>query len=404
MVAVQYNPFTPDAQADPYPLYHQLRNEQPVHWSELMEAHVCSRYDDVVAVLRDPRFSADRRRARSRFVQAAAEMEQNAGPFFQAQTMLTSDPPQHTRLRGLVNKAFTARRVESLRPHIQEIVDELLDAVQGKRELDVIWDLGYPLPVIVIAELLGVPSGHREQFKHWSDGIVGTLGSPFAAPEVQQRAFQSMTELAAYFRDVIEERRRAPQDDLISALIAAEEQGQALSEEELLATLILLLVAGNETTTNLIGNGTLALLRHPDQLARLRADPSVAESAVEELLRYDSPVQATGRVAMEDVEVGGTLVREGQVAFLLLGAANRDPAVFPDPDRLDLTRRDNRHVAFGYGIHFCLGAPLARIEAQVALPSLLARFPSLRLATEELDWSGGLILRGLKKLPVTVDL
>jgi len=403
MVSVQYNPFVPEVQANPYPLYHQLRREEPVHWSELMEAWVCTRYEDIVAVLRDPRFSADRRRARSRFVQAAAEMEQNAGPLFQAQTMLTSDPPQHTRLRGLVNKAFTPRRVEALRVHIQEIVDGLLDAVRDKRELDVIWDLGYPLPVIVIAELLGVPAEHREQFKHWSDGIVGTLGAPFASPEVQQRAMESAIGLAGYFRDVIDERRRAPKDDLISALIAAEEQGQALSEEELLATLVLLLVAGNETTTNLIGNGTLALLRHPDQLERLRNDPSIAESAVEELLRYDSPVQATGRVAMEDVEVGGTVVQEGQVAFLLLGAANRDPAVFAEPDRLDLTRQDNRHVAFGYGIHFCLGAPLARVEAQVALPSLLRRFPDLRLAAEELDWSGGLILRGLKRLPVTVN-
>jgi cytochrome P450 len=327
-------------------------------------------------------------------------MQAQAGPLLQAQTMLTSDPPQHTRLRGLVNKAFTARRLESLRPHIQEIVDELLDAMKGKRELDVIWDLGYPLPVIVIAELLGVPPDHREQFKHWSDGIVGSLGSAFAAPDVQQRAMDSATALVGYFQGVIAERRRAPKDDLISALIAAEEQGQVLSEEELLATLVLLLVAGNETTTNLIGNGTLALLRHPDQLARLRSDPSIAETAVEELLRYDSPVQATGRVATEDIEVGGTVVKEGQVAFLLLGAANRDPAVFPEPDRLDLTRQDNRHVAFGYGIHFCLGAPLARIEAQVALPSLLARFPGLRLATGELEWGGNLILRGLKRLPV----
>ena len=400
MVAVQYNPFVPEIQANPYPLYHQLRSEDPVHWSELMESHVFSRYDDVLAVLRDARFSANRRRARSRFVQAATEMEEAGAPLFMAQTMLTSDPPEHTRLRGLVNKAFTARRIESLRPRIQEIVDELLDAVEGKGGMDVIWDLGYPLPVIVIAELLGVPPDHREQFKQWSDGIVGTLGAPMASPETQQRAQTSVMELAAYFRDVVAERRREPKDDLISALISAEEQGNALGEEELIATLILLLVAGNETTTNLSGNGMLALLRHPDQLERLRNEPSLAEPAVEELLRYDSPVQATGRVALEDVEVGGTVVPEGGVAFLLLGAANRDPAVFPEPDRLDLGRQDNRHVAFGYGIHFCLGSPLARVEAQVALPSLLRRFPNPRLATEELEWSGGLILRGLKKLPV----
>jgi cytochrome P450 len=303
-----------------------------------------------------------------------------------------------------VSRAFTPRHVEErLAPRIEALVDELLAEARERGELDVMRDFAEPLPAIVIAELLGVPAEHREQFKHWSDGIVGTLGAPFASPEVQQRAMESAIGLAGYFREVIEERRRAPKDDLISALIAAEEQGQALSEEELLATLVLLLVAGNETTTNLIGNGMLALLRNRDQLERLRDDPSIAESAVEELLRYDSPVQATGRVAMEDIEVGGTVVKEGQVAFLLLGAANRDPAVFAEPDRLDLTRRDNRHVAFGYGIHFCLGAPLARVEAQVALPSLLRRFPDLRLATEELDWGGGLILRGLKSLPVAVN-
>jgi len=400
MVTVQYNPFTPETHANPYPRYHQLREQDPVHWSELMEAWVLTRYDDVVAVLKDARFSADRRRARNRFAQQAAQMQQEVGPLGQATTMLSADPPQHTRLRGLVSKAFTPRAVEALRPRIQEIVDELLDAVDGSGQFDVIQDLAYPLPVIVIAEMLGVPPEERARFKRWSGDVVATLGGPFASPETFERSRTSAQELAEYFRGVIAERRREPRDDLLSALLAAEEQGQVLSEEELLATCILLLIAGNETTTNLIGNGMLALLRHPGQLEKLRSDPSLTESAVEEFLRYDGPVQATGRVALEDVEVGEQVIQGGQVAFTLLGAANRDPTRFPNPDRLDLARDDNQHVAFGYGIHYCLGAPLARVEAQAAFPTLLRRFPKLELATGEPEWGGNFILRGLKRLPV----
>ena len=285
MVTVQYNPFIPEVHADPYPLYHRLREENPVHWSELLEAWVLTRYDDVVAVLKDKRFSANRRQARNRFVQQAAAMQEQGGPLTGAATMLSSDPPEHTRLRGLVSKAFTVRAIDAMRPHIQEIVDELLDAVQERGRMDIIQDLAYPLPVIVIAEMLGVPPERRDTFKRWSDDLVATLGGPLVAPEVQERARRSAQEMADYFRSVIEERRREPKEDLLSALLAAEERGEVLSEEELLATCILLLAAGNETTTNLIGNGVLALLRNPDQLERLRADPSLTESAVEEFLR-----------------------------------------------------------------------------------------------------------------------
>ena len=400
MVTLQYNPFVPETHANPYPLYQQLRESDPIHWSELLDGWVLTRYDDVVAVLKDPRFSADRRRARNRFVQQALIAQEQAGPLAQANTMLSSDPPEHTRLRGLVSKAFTFKAVEAMRPRIQQIVDELLDGVQDKGRMDVIWDVGYPLPVIVIAELLGVPSERRDTFKRWSDDIVATLGGPLVPPEVQERGRQSAQEMAQYFRSVIEERRTAPRDDLLSALIAAKERGEVLSEEELLATCILLLAAGNETTTNLIGNGMLALLRNPDQLDRLRADPSLTESAVEELLRYDGPVQATGRVATEDIEVGGKVIEEGQLAFCMLAAANRDPAQFPSPDALDIARRDNKHIAFGFGIHFCLGAPLARAEAQIAFSTLLRRIPSPRLAAEQVEWGGTFILRGLKRLPV----
>ena len=400
MVTVQYNPFVPEIHANPYPLYRQLREEDPVHWSPLLEGWILTRYDDVLEVLKHPQFSADRRRARNRFVQAAMEQQAQAGPFAQAQTMLSSDPPEHTRLRGLVSKAFTFKAVEALRPRIQQIVDELLDRVQDTGRMDAIWDLGYPLPVIVIAEMLGVPPEQRDTFKRWSDDIVATLGGPLVAPEVQERGRKSVEEMGAYFTHVIAERRQAPKDDLLSRLIAAEERGEMLSEQEMLATCILLLAAGNETTTNLIGNGTLALLRNPEQFELLRAQPELVESAVEEFLRYDGPVQGTARVAMADVEIGGQAIKEGQLAFTMLAAADRDPAIFSRPEALDITRTDNRHMAFGYGIHFCLGAPLARAEAQIAFATLLRRLPELRLDVEEPQWGGTFILRGLKGLPV----
>lgn len=402
MVTTQYNPFLPEVHANPYPMYDRLRAEDPVHWSQIMEVWVLTRYEDVVTVLTDPRFSADRRQARNRFAERAQRMEEEFGPFGRTQTMLTSDPPLHTRLRRLVSKAFTPRMVEGLRPRIQEIVEELLDGALESGRLDVIRDLAYPLPVIVIAEMLGVPPDHRAQFKRWSDEIVATLGGPFVPPDVLQQASKSVHELSDYLRGVIAERRKEPREDLISGLIRAEEQGQILSEDEMLASAMLLLVAGNETTTNLIGNGMLALLRNPDQLERLRDDLSLVPRTVEELLRYDGPVQATGRVALEDLEIGGREVRKGQVTFAVLGAANRDPTQFEDAEQLDITRQPNEHVSFGDGIHFCLGAPLARAEGQIAFEALLKRLPSPQLEVEDPPWGGTFILRGLKSLPVSI--
>jgi hypothetical protein len=382
-------------------MYHALREQDPVHWSDLMEAWVLTRYDDVLFALRDPRFSADRRRGRSRFAQMAQQrLEAQRGPLGRANTMLTSDPPDHTRLRGLVSKAFTPRRVDALRSRIQEVVDELLDRAQAKGEMDVIWDLGYPLPVIVIAEMLGVAPERRDDFKRWSDDIVATLAGPLVSEEALERAMKSSEEMAEYFRAVIAERRREPRDDLLSGLIAAEERGEVLSEEELLATCILLLAAGNETTTNLIGNGMLALLRNPEQMERLRARPELVDSAVEEFLRFDGPVHGTGRVALEELEIGGQTVEEGRIVFTLVAAANRDPSQFPAPDTLDVGRDPNPHVAFGYGIHYCLGAPLARAEGQIAFRSLLERAPQIRRVSDEEEWGGTFILRGLKRLPV----
>ena len=400
MVTVQYNPFAPDVHANPYPLYDRLRSEDPVHWSAIMEVWVLSRYDDIVGVLTDQRWSADRRQARNRFAAEAQRRQEEFGPFGRTQTMLTADPPLHTRLRRLVSKAFTPRMVEGLRPRIQEIVDELMDAVQGSGRMDVIRDLAYPLPVIVIAEMLGVPPEDRDRFKHWSDEIVGALNGPFALEETLQRARTSANELATYMHGVIEERRREPRDDLMSGLIAAEEQGQILSEDEMLATAMLLLVAGNETTTNLIGNGTLALLRNPDQMRTLRDDPSLIPTAVEELLRYDGPVQGTGRVATEPMEIDGRAIEPGQAVLCMLAAANRDPAQFERPDELNLRRHPNEHLAFGDGIHFCLGAPLARAEGQIAFQAMLERLADPRLETEDLRWGGTFILRGLASLPI----
>jgi cytochrome P450 len=383
-------------------MYRALREHSPVSWNPLMEVWVFTRYDDVVAVLNDSRFSADRRQARNRFSEMVAQREQEFGPFARTQTMLSSDPPNHTRLRRLVSKAFTPRAVENLRPRIQQIVDQLLDEVGDRDEMDLVSQLAYPLPVIVIAEMLGVPPEDRARFKRWSDAVVATLGGPFAPPGVLEEARHSIEELAAYFSHVMADRRRHPRDDLISGLVAAEEQGQALSEDEIIAMTILLLVAGNETTTHLISNGTLALLRNPDQLQILRDDPSLLPSAVEELLRYAGPVHGTGRVAKEDIEVGGQVVKERQVAFVLLGAANRDPGKFPEPDRLDVRRNPADHVAFGDGIHFCLGAPLARAEAQIAIGTVLRRFPKLELQVEEPEWGGTFIIRGVKQLPLRV--
>jgi pimeloyl-[acyl-carrier protein] synthase len=317
-------------------------------------------------------------------------------------SMLDRDPPDHTRLRSLVSKAFTPRVVEALRPHIQKIVDSLLDRVAGANAMDLIEDFAYPLPVIVICEMLGVPFEDHERFKQWGLDIARGLDSILLPPDsdVARRSDAARSALTAYFRELIAERRASPRADLLSGLIAAEEVGDRLREDELLATCILLLVAGHETTVNLIGNGTLALLRHRDQLRRLREDPGLIASAVEELLRYDGPVQRTARVSGEDVAIAGRTIAKGELVMPFIGAADRDPAQFPDPDRLDIARTDNRHIAFGWGIHFCLGAPLARLEGQIALNTLVRRLPKLALATDKPEYRESLTLRGLSTLPV----
>jgi cytochrome P450 len=397
-----FNPLDPRLRTDPYAIYRELREDAPVFWQPFMQTWILTRYEDNLNVLRDhAAFSSERTRARNVLVQQLESFRMSSGPLGTTPTMLSVDPPAHTRMRSLANKAFTPRVVERSRPHIQEIADELLDALPQPGAVDVVQDLAIPLPMIVIAEVLGVPVADRDRFKGWSSDVAASLGGPFQPADVLEKARVSSNEIADYFRDLIAKRRSEPKDDLISALIAAEEQGDLLSEDELIATCILLLIAGNETTTNLIGNGMLALLRNPDQRRRMQADPSLVETAVDEMLRYESSVQMTSRIVDHDIEFQGQRFEEGQVVRLLLAAANRDPSQFPDPERFDASRRPNRHLAFGQGIHYCLGAPLAVVEAQIAFQTLLRRLPEPEPAFEEPEWGQSFILRGLKRLPIT---
>jgi len=394
MGEVTFNPMDPEFVADPYPTYRRLRTEDPVHQNPL-GFWVLTRYEDVMATLRDARAVKEPIAA---FVAARFGAAVPAIGF----SMLDRDPPDHTRLRGLVSKAFTPKMVERLRPEVQAIVDGLLDGVEGAGTMDLIEQFAYPLPVTVICQMLGVPVEDRERFKQWGLDIARGLDAIMLPPdsEVARRSVASRHALTGYFRELIAERRTTPRADVLSDLIAAEEAGDRLSEPELLATCILLLIAGHETTVNLIGNGTLALLRHPDQIRLLRERPGLIGSAVEELLRFDGPVQRTARIPSEDITIDGRTILKGELVMPFIGAADRDPAQFPEPDRLDITRTDNRHVAFGLGIHFCLGAPLARVEGQIAINTLLRRMPRLALATERPVFRQSLTLRGLESLQV----
>jgi cytochrome P450 len=384
--------------ADPYPVYARLRSIAPVCWVRQFGGWVVTRYADVMTVLRSPQTSCER----------AALLRERIGSEFEpviatrANSMLNLDPPRHTRLRLLVNKAFTPKTVEGLTPFIQRVVDQVIDEARPRGRMDVIRELANPLPAMVIAELLGVPPADRDQFKKWSVDITAAVSNipSNVSAELLRQSMVAMEELREYFRAIIAQRRAEPRDDLITALVRAQEEGDRLSEEELLANAVLLLNAGHETTTNLIGNGTLALLRHPDQMQRLRDDPSLVPSAVEELLRFDSPVQFTSRILKDDMTLGRKRLRAGQIALLVLGAANRDPEQFPDPDRLDVGRPDNKHLAFGQGPHFCLGAPLARLEGRIVFETLVQRFPAMRLEGPPPEYRQNFNLRGLKSLEV----
>jgi cytochrome P450 len=394
-----YNPFLPAFHRDPYPFYRRLRESDPVHWNP-PGIWVLTRHADVVAVLKNPHVSSDFRN--SDLYVAFRQMMGDEAPRERISSMLFRDPPDHTRLRALVTKAFTAKRIEDLRPRMQQIVDQLVAAAIEQGEVDLVADLAYPLPVQLICEMLGVPAEDHHRFHAWSADMVSTL-DPMASAEVMDRAMASGEAFDAYFRDLIARRRHGGDDDLLSALVAAEQDGGRLSQEELLIQLQLLLVAGHETTVHLIAGGMLSLLRHPGELERLRADPSLIRPGVEELVRHAAPVQLTGRIPMRDTEIGGRTILRGQQLVALIGAANRDPEQFPEPDRLDLTRQPNRHVGFGGGIHHCLGAALARAEAQVAIGALVGRSSSIELLVEEPEWRQTITLRGPASLPVRLS-
>ena len=378
---VAYNPLSPALRANPYPAYEELRRKDPVHRMRLGNAWVLTDYADIDAVLRDNR----------RFGNAGRELG-----YIPQVSMLDLDPAQHTRIRSLVSHGFTPRTVTALERRIRETVDGLMGNLDGKVPFDLIADFAFPLPVIVIAEMLGVPPEDLEQFNEWSN-IVSLSLDPLLNERQVSRVQQIVGEVFAYFEAVAEERRRNPRDDLVSALVTAEVDGERLKPDELLVNLLLVLVAGNETTRNFIGNGALALLRNPGQLRRLQDNPALLDGAIDELLRFDSPVQLDNRIAREPVELRGKRIAPGQRVICLLGAANRDPQIFPNADRLDVGRSAANHLAFGRGIHYCLGSPLARLEGRVAFEALLPYLGSLRLA-EEPRYRNQVTLRGLESL------
>ncbi|MBX3421158.1 MAG: cytochrome P450 [Pirellulaceae bacterium] len=398
---IDYDPRNREVIADPFPVFQRLREQAPVYFSSVLGGWVLTRYDDVKLVISDRRFSADRMR-----------------PFF-AQLPMTKqcayatlrdsisawavfhDPPTHTRLRGLINRAFTVKAIERLEPRIDGIVVDLLDQVAHRGEMDVIADLAYPLPASVILHMLGLPSDDLDRIKVWSDELALFVGSSVNTPDKYRRATDSITAMNDYFGAAIQRRRQAPGDDLLSALLAAQEQEELLSHDELVATCVLLVFAGHETTTNLIGNGMLALLRHPAQLERLRSELELLPLAIEELLRFDGPAAAVVRIATEEVTLHDQTIAAGDRVFAMLGAANRDPRQFSNPEKLDITRNENRHIAFGHGIHYCIGAPLARLEAKLAIRAILQRCQNLKLQDAALHWSDSLVLRGVRSLPIS---
>ncbi|MDQ6625642.1 MAG: cytochrome P450 [Verrucomicrobiota bacterium] len=389
----------PEVLANPYPLYQKLRTEDPVHWDRFMQTWVVTRYADVIHVLHT--FSADRTPSPEQLT-AMGLAGMNPIAEVMVKQMLFMDAPAHTRLRGLASVAFTPNRVRALRDSIQRIVDELLDCVVADGKMDLIADFAAPMPAIVTARMLGVPREDHAKLKTWSADFAEMLGNFQHNPDRIPRVLASTNNLTNYFRDAIADQKINPREGLIHSFMTAEINGDRLSEEEIIANCVVTMVGGQETTTNLIGNGMLTLMRNPEKFASLRDDPSLLQPGVEELLRYESPSQHTGRIAREDVTIGDKRIRKGQAVMAIMAAGNRDPERFPDPDDLILDRKDNKHLAFGWSSHFCFGAPLARLEAQIAFETMLRRLPDLQIVPGPLTWRDNSGLRGLTALPVTL--
>jgi cytochrome P450 len=393
-----YHLLNSEVLANPYPLFHRLRTEDPVHWDPYLHSWVVTRYADVVKVL--TAFSADRTPTPERLVEMGMEEVSSIAKVMVKQ-MLFLDPPAHARIRSLASFAFTPQRVAVLRDHIREIVEALLDTVKPTGSMDVIADLGEPLPYRVTAEMLGVPVEDAPQLKAWSEDFAEMLGNFQHNPERVSRVRRSVSEMTEYFQGAIKRIKEHPREGLIHSFLTAQVEGDRFTEEEVVANTIVTMVGGMETTTNLIGNGVLTLLRNPDQFAALKADHSLIPSAVEEMLRYEPPSQQTARLAPFDTELGGKKIRKHQAVIAVMAAGNRDPERFPDPDSFDIRRLDNRHLSFGWAAHFCFGAALARIEGHAAFEGILQQIPDIKLAPEPLVWRTNLGLRGLTALRVT---
>ncbi len=393
-----YRLLEPQVLADPYPLYERLRREDPVHWDPYLHAWVVTRYADVITVLHD--FSAARTPTPEQ-LSAIGLSKLTPLARVMVKQMLFLDPPSHSRIRGLAACAFTPARVSALKNRIQQLADELLDKVASSGHMDVLADFAEPLPAIVTSELFGVPTEFALQLKNWSAKFAEMLGNFQHNPDRIPSMLDTIENLTEFFRKAVEDQRKKPCPGLVHSLVKAELEGDRLTEEEIIANCIITLVGGLETTTNLIGNGMLTLLCHPNEMQRLRSDPPLIVSAVEELLRFESPSQHTARLAPADLELGGKAIRKRQAVIAVMGAGNRDPERFPDPNRLDLARQDNRHLAFGWAAHFCFGAPLARLEGQVAFATLLNRFPNISLEPGPIVWRENLGLRGLKALHIS---
>jgi cytochrome P450 len=393
----------PSAVADPYPLFAQLRESQPVVWSQAQGAWLFLRHDDLTAALRDPRLSSDRVRPIYETKLSPAQRVQRQPTYDLLQHwMVFNDPPRHTRLRELVGHAFTPRAIKRLQSRIEHLVEELLNGFRGRTEIDLISEFSHPIPAVVIAELMGVPREDIETFKAWSDCVMTIVFGVAREPGVLEAAQDGLIELRDYLANLVAGFRRRPADNLISDLAAAVQNDDRLTDDEIVATCILLLFAGHETTTNLIANGTRALIQHPDQLRWFLENPAGAGLAIEELLRYDGPSKLEVRRCAQDLEFRGLHIGAGDRVYLIQAAANRDPGVFADPDRLDLQRNPNRHIGFGFGMHYCLGAPIARLEGRIALGRLISRYPNIALGATAPTWHPTLVGRGMSSFPVSL--